>query len=246
MSTSDLERAMGRVRKMMALANDSAASEGERENALRMAHATLAKHNMTMANAELMGERLEEKRDKKQSDVRGAKWALAVAYAVARLFFCEMIYHRRESTVSRAKVSYVGRVGNIITAQEMVNYVVNSIEREGWAIARAEGHPSAWVRAFQVAAMETICRRCRELREAAEKESAATSSGGTALVLASYYDNESKANRQMLVADGVVFKTARPMSLGNSADARERGRDFGGKVSLNKQVGASSGNRRLT
>lgn len=38
----DMSRILQRVRKMMALANDKAASDGERENAMRMAHATLA------------------------------------------------------------------------------------------------------------------------------------------------------------------------------------------------------------
>ena len=47
----DKARALARVRKMLALANDAAATEGERENALRMAHATLAKYNLELAEA---------------------------------------------------------------------------------------------------------------------------------------------------------------------------------------------------
>ena len=41
---------LDRVKKMLAIANDSAASEGECDNALRMAHNTLAKHNLDMAD----------------------------------------------------------------------------------------------------------------------------------------------------------------------------------------------------
>jgi len=37
---------------MLRLANDAGASEGERHNAMRMAHATLAKHNLDLASVE--------------------------------------------------------------------------------------------------------------------------------------------------------------------------------------------------
>lgn len=63
--TEEQARVLARVRKMMALANDdAAASDGERDNALRMAHATLLKHNLTMAAAEEAGATAEEARER--------------------------------------------------------------------------------------------------------------------------------------------------------------------------------------
>jgi hypothetical protein len=62
MSEFDREKVLARVKKMMTLATDAGASEGERENALRMAHATLAKYNLTMSEAEATGKKSEEAR----------------------------------------------------------------------------------------------------------------------------------------------------------------------------------------
>jgi hypothetical protein len=39
-----------KVKKLLALANDKGATEGERDNALRMAHGMLAKHNLDMSD----------------------------------------------------------------------------------------------------------------------------------------------------------------------------------------------------
>lgn len=62
--TNDSEKIkiLGRIRKMLALANNEGASEGERDNALRMAHATLAKYNLDMAEVESSGKPQQEAR----------------------------------------------------------------------------------------------------------------------------------------------------------------------------------------
>lgn len=39
-----------KVKKLLALAGNAGATEGERDNALRMAHGLLAKHNLDMAD----------------------------------------------------------------------------------------------------------------------------------------------------------------------------------------------------
>lgn len=55
MTNEDKERILSRVRKMLRLANDAGATEGKRDNAMRMAHATLAKYNLDIAQAEESG-----------------------------------------------------------------------------------------------------------------------------------------------------------------------------------------------
>ena len=42
-----------KIRKLLALANGTGAADQERESALRMAHALLAKHNLSMSDTEL-------------------------------------------------------------------------------------------------------------------------------------------------------------------------------------------------
>ena len=51
MSDDERNKILARVRKLLNLANNAAATEGERDNAMRMAHATLAKYNLSLAEA---------------------------------------------------------------------------------------------------------------------------------------------------------------------------------------------------
>jgi hypothetical protein len=46
------DKILSRIQKMLALANDLAATEGERDNALRMAYNLMAKHNLDMVTVE--------------------------------------------------------------------------------------------------------------------------------------------------------------------------------------------------
>ena len=46
------DRAVDKIKKLLALANDSRGNEQERDTALRQAHALLVKHNLDMADVE--------------------------------------------------------------------------------------------------------------------------------------------------------------------------------------------------
>jgi hypothetical protein len=83
-----------RIKKMLALANDLAASEGERENALRMAYNTMAKYNLDMAAVEAHGKKAEEQRINFQNDSWSWLWARQVNQIIGRLFFCKYYYGR--------------------------------------------------------------------------------------------------------------------------------------------------------
>jgi hypothetical protein len=131
----DREKVLARVKKMMTLANDAGASEGERENALRMAHATLAKYNLTMSEAEASGKKAEEARGAEHMTGRDYPWMRTTAHAVAKLFFCEYFY----ILIGGGKVKhfFVGRESNVFTAQGMTTYVIDSIDREAQRTAKA-------------------------------------------------------------------------------------------------------------
>lgn len=68
------DKIINRIKKMLALANDAAAAEGERDNAMRMAYNLLAKHNLTMATVE--GPTNGEKREQNAAQFYGRPWAL--------------------------------------------------------------------------------------------------------------------------------------------------------------------------
>ena len=61
-----------KIKKLLALAADSGATEGERDNAIRMAHGLLAKHNLDMA--QVTASQQIEGREKYQNDTWGMLW----------------------------------------------------------------------------------------------------------------------------------------------------------------------------
>jgi hypothetical protein len=63
MSERSTEWVLERVRKLLALGTNAGATEGERDNAMRMAHALLAKYNLDMAQVQMeTGEVSEDRR----------------------------------------------------------------------------------------------------------------------------------------------------------------------------------------
>ena len=81
MSSAIIEK----CRKLFTLANNDGATEGERDNALRMAYGLMAKHNLdeTMLDSEDLRQILEV-------EAPGAAWIRQVTNSVAGLFFCTL------------------------------------------------------------------------------------------------------------------------------------------------------------
>jgi hypothetical protein len=240
--TSEQDKVLARIRKMLALANDAAASDGERENAMRMVHNTLAKHNLTMAHAEAHGATPSEAREAGAADGRDFPWARQTAHAIAQLMFCRYFFVPRGN--GKVTHTYVGRVGNVATARETANYVIASIIRESARAARSGGHDGSWERSFAKGAAARISERCAALRLAAEANDVTDLSTGRELVLASVYETEAAANAAFIERSlGINLRKSKDRSRGAGA-GYGAGRDFGDKVGLNRQVGATSSNTR--
>jgi len=236
----DKDRILKRVKKMMALANDDGATEGERDNALRMAHATLAKYNLTMMEADESGK---EKRVEDAVESRDWPWARTMSHAIAHLFFCDYFYTR----MGRGKVKhyFVGRADNVITAQEMMRYVERGILKESARYARNGGFAP---RDFCKGASHQVYHHCQQLRKDAEASSAAAptvTSSGTALVLASLYDTEKAANCAFLEACGRRLKSAANREHRANSSAYSAGSAYGKSISLHRQVGDTHVRGRL-
>lgn len=237
----DKARVLERVRKMMRLANDAAATEGERENALRMAHATLAKYNLTMAQAEANGQQKTEDRTDGAFNLREYAWMRTCAQAVASLFFCSFFFVPYKP--KHATYCFVGTEANVFTTVEMVRYILGSINREATKQAESVGQTprGTYWRDFCKGATIHISRRCKELIQAAaaqraEPAAAPAAAPGTAIVLASVYQNQMKLNDQYIqkTVGGIKTRTSRqqrPKTNGFSA-----GYEYGGTVGLQKQV----------
>lgn len=107
---------LSRVRKMLALANDAAVSEGERDNALRMAHATLAKYNLSLSEAETAGADADESRvSDSAAETIGHAWLRTIFYAVAQLYFCK--YYTARLNGQKVRHYFIGRESNTTTAR---------------------------------------------------------------------------------------------------------------------------------
>lgn len=225
------DRILNRVKKMMALANDAAASDGERENALRMAYATMAKYNLEMADVEGQPDcpTPNEPRQNMSSEFYGRPWAVSLCSAVAKLFFCK--YYYRLTGKNQAHHHFVGKESNATTAEEVARVLVESIRRESGRQMRSLDQNATWRRSFATGAAFKISDRVRELMSGtAALEGVST---GRALTLVNLRDQELTLNHRFLQESGVVLRVARRQASSNiAADAYSRGRTYGSGLNL--------------
>lgn len=237
------DRIIERVRKLLALARDKGATEGERDNALRMAHATIAKYNLDMAECERDPSKrkaAEEEREFQMAQFFGRPWARQVAIACAELFFCEYMF-MAATRAKETKHLFVGKSSNATTARLMAEWLVDAIMREGKKHQREIDGGNEAYRSFSMGAALRIRDRVREIRLAAEDASkalAASASGGsagTAIVLASVYATERQANRALIEQRYPVRRTGRS---GKSAEisSMAAGAKYGDKVNLTPHI----------
>lgn len=226
------ERILNRIKKMFALASDAATTEGERDNALRMAYATMQKHNLDMAQVDGFEARKpgaeDEKREKVQAAFVHHAWARGLGMAVGELFFCSY-YFSRNARSGAVMHNFIGRTANAVTAAYMAEYLARSIDRES-----ARSAPFAR-RDFAKGATSKVIRRCHDLRKAAEAPQT-EAQPGTALVLRSLYGRELVANEKFLEAAGTSLKKSRGSLNARDRDAFHSGMAYGAGLSLDRQV----------
>lgn len=245
LNESEKARILSRLKKLLAMANDSGgASEQERETAMRMAHSLMAKYNMTMAEAEASGAKSDEPRTGSPLEMKDYPWMTICARALADLFFCHH-FQSRSGSAGKLKHYFVGKESNVYTAQKMTKYIISSIDREGMKMARSSGADSIsnYWRSFCKGAAHQVRLRCEKLRAEAEAASSTAKTPGTALVLASLYATEDRAN-VLFIEDkmGVKLKSVNTTMRNTSAHAAAAGRAYGDKIGLNRQIGGGSSN----
>lgn len=240
------DRIIERVRKMLALANDAAATQGERDNALRMAYATLAKHNLDLAD--VGSSQPQEKREEQSARMSVYPWARGIAHSIAGLFFCEYYFSRAAGKT--AHHYFVGRTSNAITASEMSQYILDNVFKELRKRFGSDTNPEA--RAFATGVETALRRRCRELREAATNADAPSTAAGVtgatggALVLADLYKTEQDANKAWIADNVGGLKTAADRTKAVGYAAHAAGVAHGKTISLAAQIGgAKNSTRRL-
>lgn len=226
------DRTIDKIRKLLALGNDTRGNEQERETALRQAYALLAKHNLDIA--EVGSTAPQEAREQQNSRLSVFPWARGIAHSLSQLFFCNYFFQRGAGKL--ATHSFVGKASNAVTAREMAEYVIASVFKELWARYGSETSPEA--RSFAVGVEATIRRRCAELRKAAEAEQRPVSDG-RALVLADLYATERTANDAWIAAHVGKLVTQKDRTKGVLGSAYSAGKAHGEGISLNRQVGGT-------
>lgn len=237
MNDTDKDHVLARVRKLLALGNDPAAAEGERDNAMRMAHATLAKYNLSLGDAEVK----EDARINSPIKMCYHAWARQAAFGIAKLYFCSYFIIPNKNTGSGLHV-FVGRESNVKTAQEMSKFVIASINKEAHQRAKLVGQGATWERSFAKGAASAVWFRCKEIRataEKAEQQQQPASGAGTSLVLASLYKQELDRNNALIKEQHGDLGKAKGKQRNTDFGAHSAGKEFGKNISLNTQVGAS-------
>lgn len=196
-------KVIDKINKLLALGNNAAAAQNERETALRQAYSLLAKHNLEMND-------LKAKDDRIQTAVLAKRhlWAIRLASSIAELFFCEYVTGKGNANYSYH--IFVGREANTTVASSLFLYLSKSLLKEARYHVKKNNisyEPYKAEMDFLKGASMAIAINARTLREEKEKESMQESanSTGTSLVLASYYDQEREANAQW-VSDNMQVK----------------------------------------
>lgn len=253
-------KTLSRIRKMIKLAQDAGASEGERDNAMRAVHATLAKYNLSMSQVGASDPANEEPREILRQAFLGKPWALQISSAIARLYFCSYYYNTMPGNVGRAQKAlhtFIGRHSNVVTAQEMSRFVVEAVNREAFRYQREVKGAYRDYRAFAQGAAMKIRFRVLEIEseskeqglKATTREPAAAaepeqpSSACTALVIVHLYEREEEANKQFMEAQKIELGKGRKSTFVENDAAQAAGRAFGASVSLHPQVSGAKQKR---
>lgn len=238
----DTKRILARVQKCLNIAHCEGAAQEERDTAMRMAHAILAKHNLDLAQVGALEGQASmdamEPRVENKGVFGGWPWALQVCSSIASLFFCHYIVVKNRRSTHFTTHCFIGRTSNAVTASTVAEFVVKSVYSEACRQMRAQREGYPYLRAFCWGAQQAIARRVRELRVDPEQVKESTQRDpGTALVLASLYDTEAEANRRFIEQLYPHLRTMRSRTKGlTNAEAMQRGREFGNNVSLSPQL----------
>lgn len=221
------ERIIDRIRKMLAIANDLAATEEERDTALNMAYKTMAKYNLEMGD--IKEKETTEPREAHEYQGFSFPFAREICYSVADLFFCFYLSSYKVNGTQQIH-RFIGRASNVATAMVMADYIIKSIMKEGRKLYKQNTSPEC--RSFCLGAAHKLATRIRQMREAAEAENRGS---GTDIVLADYYKTELEANDK-LAMELFNYRQGRAYNPKVSGKAYRQGQEFGKTINLNLQV----------
>lgn len=230
----DNEKVLDKIKKLLAVANDAAATEGERDNALRMAHKLLVKHNLDMQDLHKHG--IKEERIRETVETFRMKWARGVAGSIAELFMCKLYWQNINAT--KGRYSFIGLESNATTAALMTEYVIQSILKEARKLYTH--NLSSGARQFGYGAEFKLSNRVAEMIKTTSKEV------GTGLIVVELYDLEEKANEEFLKSQGTKIKILKDRETDiTDYKAFNAGSQYAEKIDLNLQLNEEEKSKHL-
>jgi hypothetical protein len=231
------DKILSKVRKLFNLAGNAGATEGERDNAIRMAHNLLAKHNLDMAEVEASGQTPQEARDSVTAEFYSAPWTRTIGQATAKLYFCKYLFIK-----GTKKHLFIGKVSNATAASEIAKWLFKSVDAESYKLypnGNTGQRPG-----FQRGAADIIYNRVEEIIAASREQASA----GKSLVLADVYNMEAAANQELMAKLFPYTTTSKARKSNIDVGAYYAGAEFGKKVNLNRQLGGNSqpANKQIT
>lgn len=229
------DKIIERVKKILAIANDNTgASAAERETAMKMAHTYLIKHNLSMSEVSSKSkDAIDEDRGNVVMSGQRTHWERSIINSIASLFFCKYFH------IKGKKHFFIGRKDNIITAIEIVKFVLKSVDKEADKLGAGRHDFSVFKRGFCVGASNAIYHRTVIMKDEAEQENKPAEQGatGTALTVTGVYDSEDSANKNYIsTVLNIKLKATKERKLDTTLEGMIRGLEYGDKIHLGKQI----------
>lgn len=215
-----------RIRKLLALAADSGATEHEAALALARAQALLRKHDLEIADIErLTGKPKATVTEQREPRTTTHLREVSLAAVISRANRCRLLK-------DRDTLYFIGREANIEATKLALRWISQQLlQAHGRAVAgrRIDSGVAARV-AFLEGAVSRVAQRLREAQQAAERDEA----GVTALVLV----RDREVNDYIANKYGSRVKARKTTHYRRGdRNAREAGFAAGGDVSLAPQAG---------
>ncbi len=202
-----------RIKKLLALANDKGATEGEAAEASRRAFALLAKWNLSLDSVESGGTKDEEEpvetvASEKSIYAGGDRWAIGLYQKVAELNFCEYFFNancyvinEKGKKVLGVRHNVVGKRSNVIVTHHMADYLLEAVKRLAPEDMKAhrfesEGQRANYEYGFRYGCSVRLQQRIAQMIVDAKKGEMTEDSGANLPALRNLYDE----NQQILDA----------------------------------------------
>lgn len=171
---------INKIRKLLALAADKAATEDEAATALRMAQGLMLKHQIEESALGVTKEQAKELR--KLHPLQ--RHELMLASAAAILFGCTTLVYDN----GKAGYAFYGRSDNAEAASETLLFLCNQVERlykQALTPGLTKAMRAEYRRTFKFACASRVAQRAQSLM--ANPQALAVTAGSTALVVQSHY-----------------------------------------------------------